>query len=184
MEKHQYGFATIFSFIASLGLGLVSFLSCIAAELKRPKRKDLKLDGKLCYLPGSHAFGFGIAALVCLLIAQIIGNLIICRNSCSRQKRNDGKTRRRLRIAAILLSVSWMSFGIAVVLMSGAISMSRKQPYGKGWLDGECYLVKEGTYIGSAILVLITIGSTLGSAVATQRKSQADRPKMPAKVSG
>lgn len=77
-----------------------------------------------------------------------------------------------------------MSFGIAVVLMSGAISMSRKQPYGKGWLDGECYLVKEGTYIGSAILVLITIGSTLGSAVATQRKSQADRPKMPAKVSG
>ena len=68
-----------------------------------------------------------------------------------------------------------MSFGIAVILMSGAISMSRSQPYGKGWLDGECYLVKDGTYIGSAILVLITIGSTLGSAITTKRKSQTDK---------
>lgn len=67
-----------------------------------------------------------------------------------------------------------MSFGIAVVLMSVAISMSRSQPYGKGWLDGECYLVKDGTYIGSAILVLITIGSTLGSAITTKRKNQTD----------
>ncbi|KAK4557382.1 hypothetical protein RGQ29_007225 [Quercus rubra] len=172
MEKHQYGFALSFSIVVSLGLA--SFLSCIAAELKRTKIKDIKLDGKLCYLPGSHAFGFGIAALVCLLIAQIIGNLIICMNSCSWEERNDCKTRRP-RTASILLSISWLSFGIAVILMSGAISMSRSQPYGKGWLDGECYLVKDGTYIGSAILVLITIGSTLGSAITTKRTSQTDK---------
>ena len=53
--------------------------------------------------------------------------------------------------------------------------MSRSQPYGKGWLDGECYLVKDGTYIGSAILVLVTIGSTLGSAITTKRQSQAEK---------
>lgn len=68
-----------------------------------------------------------------------------------------------------------MSFGIAVMLMGGAMSMSRRQPYGKGWLGGECYLVKDGTYIGSAILVLVTIGSSLGSAVITKRKGQADK---------
>ncbi|KAK7835098.1 protein MODIFYING WALL LIGNIN-2 [Quercus suber] len=172
MEKHQYGFALSFSIVVSLGLA--SFLSCIAAELKRTQIKDIKLDGKLCYLPGSHAFGFGIAALVCLLTAQIIGNLIICMNSCSREERNDCKTRRP-RTASILLSISWLSFGFAAILMSVAISMSRSQPYGKGWLDGECYLVKDGTYIGSAILVLITIGSTLGSAITTKRKSQTDK---------
>ncbi|XP_062147051.1 protein MODIFYING WALL LIGNIN-2-like [Alnus glutinosa] len=172
MEKHQYGFALFFSIVVSLGV--VSFLSCIAAELKRTKKKDLKLDGKLCYLPGSHAFGFGIAALVSLLVAQIIGNLIICRNSYSGENRNDCKTRWP-RIAAILLLISWMSFGIAVMLMGGAMSMSRRQPYGKGWLGGECYLVKDGTYIGSAILVLVTIGSSLGSAVITKRKGQADK---------
>lgn len=68
-----------------------------------------------------------------------------------------------------------MSFVIAVILMSGVISMSRRQPYGKGWLDGECYIVKEGTYIGSAILVLVTIGSTLGSAYTINRRYQADK---------
>lgn len=68
-----------------------------------------------------------------------------------------------------------MSFGIAVILMGGGMSMSRRQPYGKGWLDGECYLVKDGTYIGSAILVLVTIGSTLGSAIISKRKGQADK---------
>jgi hypothetical protein len=70
-----------------------------------------------------------------------------------------------------------LSFGIAAILMGGAMSMSRRQPYRKGWLDGECYLVKDGTYIGSAILVLVTIGSTLGSAILSKRMSQADKGK-------
>jgi hypothetical protein len=35
MEKNQYGFALIFSIVVSLGV--VSFLSCIAAKLKRTK---------------------------------------------------------------------------------------------------------------------------------------------------
>jgi len=35
MEKNQYGFTLIFSIIVSLGV--VSFLSCIAAKLKRTK---------------------------------------------------------------------------------------------------------------------------------------------------
>ncbi|XP_041029103.1 protein MODIFYING WALL LIGNIN-2-like [Juglans microcarpa x Juglans regia] len=182
MEKHQYGFVFIFSII--LSLGLVSFLSCIAAELKRTKLVDLKLNGKLCSLPGSHAFGFGIAALLCLLVAQIMGNLIICRYACSRDKRGSCKARAP-GIAKILLFISWMSFGIAVILMSGAISMSRRQPYGKGWLDGECYIVKEGTYIGSAILVLVTIGSTLGSAFTANTRYQADKgQKIHAQVVG
>lgn len=67
---------------------------------------DLKLDGKLCSLPGSHAFGFGIAALLCLLFAQIMGNLIICLSSCLREKRGSCKSR-AAGIAKILLFFSW-----------------------------------------------------------------------------
>lgn len=64
---------------------------------------------------------------------------------------------------------------MAVTLLSAATSMSRDQPYGQGWLDGQCYLVKQGIYIGSGILVLIAIGSTLGLIIiTTMRKTQVD----------
>ncbi|XP_024037277.1 uncharacterized protein LOC18038539 isoform X2 [Citrus clementina] len=70
------------------------------------QRKDLKLDGKLCYLPESHAHELGIAALICLGVAQVIGNLLICRIFCTRDKRNNCKTQ-KLRIATALLVLSW-----------------------------------------------------------------------------
>ncbi|PRQ33778.1 hypothetical protein RchiOBHm_Chr5g0061411 [Rosa chinensis] len=39
-----------------------------------------------------------------------------------------------------------MSFVMAVTLISTPTSMSRKQSYGEGWLDGECYWVKYFKY--------------------------------------
>lgn len=68
-----------------------------------------------------------------------------------------------------------LSFGIAVILLITAISMSKRQPYGVGWLNGECYIVKGGTYAGSAILVLVTVGSVIGSALSTIKTNQADQ---------
>ncbi|KAJ7943984.1 Chitin synthase, putative (DUF1218) [Quillaja saponaria] len=168
---HGCKFRLIFSIIICLSFGLVSFLFCIIAETKRNKKKDLKMDGKLCYLPESHAFGFGVAALVCLFVAQIIGNSVVFRNSFSGGKRR-GSQAKLSEIVKALLSISWISFGVAVVLVSTATSMSRKQPYGKGWLDGECYLVKQEIYIGSSILILVTTSSTVGSAITTIRESQ------------
>lgn len=50
------------------------------------------------------------------------------------------------------------------MLLSGATSMSRKQEYGNGWVDGDCYLVKDGIFIASSILVLITLSSTFAPA--------------------
>lgn len=50
-----------------------------------------------------------------------------------------------------------------MILISAATSMSRSQAFGEGWLDGECYLVKDGVYVGSAILALVALASTLGS---------------------
>uniref|UniRef100_A0A5B7BPX6 Uncharacterized protein n=1 Tax=Davidia involucrata TaxID=16924 RepID=A0A5B7BPX6_DAVIN len=172
MEKHQYRFMVILSIVVILGL--VSFTFCIASEFKRSKKKDLKLDGKLCYLPGSHAFGFGMAALICLLVAQIIGNLIICRNFCSGEKRSSNRAKEQTVVASALAVLSWISFGIAVILIGAATSMNRRQPYGTGWLDCECYIVKDGVYFGSGILVLVAVGSTLILATITMRKSHVE----------
>ncbi|PRQ19261.1 hypothetical protein RchiOBHm_Chr7g0215261 [Rosa chinensis] len=173
MEKLQYGLVLTVSVVASLGV--VSFVSCIAAEIKRTREDEIKLVGRLCKLPGSHAFGFGIAALICLIVAQVVGNLVvICSHFCSREKKSSGSKAKQPMILIALLFISWMSFVMAVTLISTATSMSRKQSYGEGWLDGECYLVKQGIYIGSGILVLITVGSTLGLVIITMRKSQVE----------
>lgn len=61
-----------------------------------------------------------------------------------------------------------------MTMISAATSMSRHQPFGEGWLDGECYLVKDGVYIGSAVLALMASGSILGSATLRMRQAGDD----------
>lgn len=169
----KYKFTLIFFILFSLSLGLVSFTLCIVSEIKRNKKEDLRWNGKLCHLPSSPAYGLGIASLVCLVLAQSIGNSILFKNCCSRGKRN-AKYKIPV-IARILLLISWLSFGIAVILLIAATSMSRRQLYGEGWLNGECYLVKGGTYVGSAILILVTVGMLIGSALLAMKANQAEQ---------
>lgn len=64
-----------------------------------------------------------------------------------------------------------VSFGMAAILISSAASMSRSQAYGEGWLDEECYLVKDGIFVASAALALLATISTLAS-IAVNFKSQ------------
>ncbi|KAJ6700471.1 hypothetical protein OIU74_011921 [Salix koriyanagi] len=163
MAKHQCGLLLFFSILVSLSL--VSFVSCILAESKKAKKEDLKLSNKLCELPQSHAFGFGIAALTWLVIAQVVGNVMICAHF----RHTENSKAMKPKIATGLLVFSWVSFGIAAVLLSTATSMSRRQAYGKGWLDHECYVVKDGVFIGSGVLILVTTAALLGSAIFTQR---------------
>nr|AFK37094.1 unknown [Lotus japonicus] len=169
----RYKFSVILSIIISLLLGLGSLILCIVSEFKRNKKEDLRWNGKLCYLPSSQAFGLGIAALVSFFVAQVIVNSILFKNSCSGGKRNA--QHKIPTVARLLLLISWVDFGVAVILLITATSMNRRQPYGLGWLNGECYLVEEGTYAGSAILILVTISSVIGSALLTIKTNQADQ---------
>ncbi|CAJ2646861.1 unnamed protein product [Trifolium pratense] len=174
-------FAFIFSIIISIFLGLVSFTLCIASEIKRNKKEDLRWNGKLCYLPSSQAFGLGIAALISFILAQIIGNSILFKNCYSRRKIN---AQYKLPfIARLLILISWLGLGVTFILLIVATSMNRRQPYGAGWLNGECYLVKGGTYAGSAVLILVTLGSVVGSILLTIKTNQADQdPKIHAQM--
>lgn len=56
--------------------------------------------------------------------------------------------------------------------MGTATSMNRSQPLGEGWLDGECYVVKNGVFTASAILIIVTLASALASALITTPKRQ------------
>lgn len=177
MERNRLDVALIFTFV--ILIVLLSFALCIAAEFKKSKKKDIRLDGKLCYIPKSDAYGLGVAALVCLFAAQIMSNLFICKKFCFGRDRSCSSTNSSCKprfsaIAILLLSVSWISFVICAILASAATSMSQSQPYGDGWLDGECYIVKDGVYIGSGILALFAVGTTLLSTIITSKNTQVD----------
>ncbi|KAL4324589.1 hypothetical protein GQ457_11G020270 [Hibiscus cannabinus] len=160
MGKHPLGCVLMYSVVTSLGL--VSFAACLVAESKRSKKGDLKLDGKMCFLPTrSHVFELGVAASVCLSTAQIIGNALLCANYCWRPNTRKPK---KPALTAILLAFSWISFGVAAILICSATSMSRAQPYGEGWLDGDCYLVRDGVYISSGVFSLLAVFTLLGAA--------------------
>ncbi|GMJ00199.1 MODIFYING WALL LIGNIN-1 [Hibiscus trionum] len=161
MAKIPAACVFIFSFIASLGF--VSFALCLVAEAKRAKAGDLKFDGQLCQLPASHSFGFAVAALICVSVAQITGNVVVCA-SRSKGKVRDIKAKEPI---LFLAAFSWVSFGVAVILMSVATSMSREQPYGEGWLDRECYIVKGGVYTSCGVLSLLSVVALLGAAAIT-----------------
>ncbi|CAL1386679.1 unnamed protein product [Linum trigynum] len=191
MEKQRAGSLSIFAIVISLAI--LSFVSCVIAEIKKVKRKDVKLQNELCYLPESHAFGFGIAAIVSLVVAHTLTNLLICSNffpslcSSSRKKptspplppstsvSSSSASKKPSVPALLLLLFSWASFGLAVVLLGGATSMSATQPFEKGWLDGKCYAVKDGIYAGSGVLTLVSNAAALGSAAVTVRKAQAEQ---------
>ncbi|KAL7595959.1 hypothetical protein Lser_V15G28034 [Lactuca serriola] len=139
-------------------LSFASFALCIICEFKKSKKEEIRVDGKLCYLPQSRAFVYGIAALICSFIAQVIGTgfFIFCRRSADFKSSKSS-------FASIILCLSWTSFFMVFILMGIASSMSRKQIYGEGWVDGKCYLVKKGVYVASGILFLIAIISTIFS---------------------
>ncbi|KAI3884631.1 hypothetical protein MKX03_037044 [Papaver bracteatum] len=165
MEKYSSGFVLFCS--VELLLGLIAFSACVAAEFKRTKLKDVKLDEKLCYLPGSPAFGLGITALVCLSIVQIIGTAYVIgkKINSGEKKIHDVRETRKQTISIILIS-----YAFAIVLLGGAASMNKKQAYGRGWLDGECYILKSGVFVGTSVLVLVIFQSLLGSIILMTRR--------------
>ncbi|MBA0805953.1 hypothetical protein Gohar_005437 [Gossypium harknessii] len=166
------GCVLIFFVIASLGL--VSFALCLVAEAKRTKAEDVKLDGNLCHLPTSHVFGIVVAALICLSIAQIIGSVVVCANYWW-SSRGKVRNRKAKKPVLFLTAFSWVSFGGAVILMSAAMSMNRRQPYGEGWLDGECYVVRGAVYISAGLLSLVAIFALLGAAAVMKTTNPVDQ---------
>lgn len=54
-----------------------------------------------------------------------------------------------------------------MILLATGSSMNGGQTYGKGWMDGNCYIVRNGVFLGAAVLVVTTVAFTLGFTYAT-----------------
>lgn len=46
-------------------------------------------------------------------------------------------------------------YGLASVLLATASSMNSGQQYGTGWMNDDCYIVHDGVYACSAVLVML-----------------------------
>ncbi|KAL8154173.1 hypothetical protein V2J09_011933 [Rumex salicifolius] len=158
MEKSDSNRSLIlFLFAIVICLGIVSFVFCILAEFNKTKADEVKFDGSSCSLPTSKAYRFGIAGLICLVTVQVLGNLIVSGLIFSAVKAGFRRKKSIAAFSGVLLTISWVSFGVAAIMISTAASMNRRQPYGKGWLHGDCYVVKNGVFGGAGFLVLVTL---------------------------
>ncbi|XP_078442753.1 chitin synthase, putative (DUF1218) [Wolffia australiana] len=147
MEKPAKPEIPALFFALFAALHLVAFSCCISAEFRKAQEKDLTVEGTLCSLPRKPAFGLGLAALVCLSLAQIFGT------SLAVVWLRLPKVTHRYPIVS--LAVSWVSFGVASVLLGAGTSMNNEQKYGRGWLDGRCYLVRRGVYASAGLLAVL-----------------------------
>ncbi|KAJ1280616.1 hypothetical protein BS78_04G246200 [Paspalum vaginatum] len=148
-------------------LSATAFSCSLAAEFRKVKEKDVKLDGSLCSLPKTSAFELGVAAIAFLFVAQLVGTTAAVTTVCAAKPKKSSAARGRLVFVA-LLALSWLSFAVAVTLLATAASMNHGQRYGRGWMDGDCYVARNGVFGGAAFLVLVTALATLGLTVATE----------------
>uniref|UniRef100_A0A1D1Z4A9 Uncharacterized protein n=1 Tax=Anthurium amnicola TaxID=1678845 RepID=A0A1D1Z4A9_9ARAE len=182
-KKPGYGIPATCSVVVFLGLVAIS--CSVAAEFNKAKEEDLKLDGNLCALPRTPAFGLGVAALVCLSVAQILGtSAVASRLRWKGEKQGTSAPDSRPAAAIALLALSWVSFGLSTVLLGAGTSMNKGQAYGRGWMDGECYVVHSGVYLGSAALAAVTVALIVGFTFAARRAARHRRtgtshPRMP-----
>jgi hypothetical protein len=62
---------------------------------------------------------------------------------------------------------------VAVILLATAANMNHGQRYGRGWMDGDCYVARSGVFGGAAALVVVTALITLGLTFATESAAAA-----------
>ncbi|KAM0821662.1 hypothetical protein ACQ4PT_072030 [Festuca glaucescens] len=150
-------------------LSATAFSCSLAAEFRKVKDKDMKLDGSLCSLPKSSAFELGVAAIAFLTVAQLVGTTAAATTMCATTSKPSKPAVTRGRVASVaLLVLSWVCFALAVVLLATAASMNSGQRYGWGWMDGDCYVARNGVFGGAAALVVVTALLILGLAFATE----------------
>ncbi|KAL5207814.1 hypothetical protein ABZP36_032249 [Zizania latifolia] len=137
-------------------LSATAFSCSLAAEFRKVKEKDMKLDGSLCSLPKSCAFELGVAAIAFLSVAQLVGTTAAATTMCAASKHSKSPITKRHATSVALLVLSWVTFALAVVLLATAASMNHGQRYGRGWMDGDCYVARNGVFGGAAALVVVT----------------------------
>ncbi|KAF7090505.1 hypothetical protein CFC21_093251 [Triticum aestivum] len=170
MEKGGRGLSCRAAVCGIVVLLCATAFSCsLAAEFRRVKDGDMKLDGSLCSLPRSSAFELGVAAIAFLSVAQLVGTTAAATTMCASSSKPGKPVATGGRVAPVaLLALSWVCFALAVILLATAASMNSGQRYGRGWMDGDCYVARNGVFGGAAALVVVTALLILGLTFVTK----------------
>jgi Protein of unknown function (DUF1218) len=59
------------------------------------------------------------------------------------------------KIKSFYYEIDRLCYGLGMVMLGTAASMNSGQPYGRGWMDGDCYIVKNGVFGGAAVISII-----------------------------
>lgn len=140
-------------------LGLVAAALAFAAEAKHVRADEVSLtqDGT-CIYPKSAALQLGIISALALLVAQLIVNISAGCLCCARGGPYRASSNRT--IAIICLVVSWITFGIAFILLMAGAALNDQHYANMRNYNNYCYVVKSGVFAGGAVLALATV--TLG----------------------
>ncbi|MCO5606062.1 hypothetical protein L7F22_060249 [Adiantum nelumboides] len=146
-----------FFLVAIATLGFLSGLLSFIAEGKKLAESDItRLASDECVHSKSPALALGLAAAIALLIAQIISNALggcICCESGINDP--SGKTT-PIAVAISCLTLSWVTFSIAFLLLVAGASINDKRDNSDDSLSTGCYVLKSGVFTGAAFAAMTT----------------------------
>ncbi|KVH91903.1 uncharacterized protein LOC112529556 [Cynara cardunculus var. scolymus] len=149
---------TILVSVLLVVLGVAAAVAGFAAESKRVKKNDIKVeyDGgyePICEYPSSPAMGLALAAAVALALARII--VTSTTGGCCRCCRTIPNLR---NIARVCIVISWITSVVAIFLFLGGAKLSSKKGVeieANGMYY--CYTVRPGIFLGAGIMGLVGV---------------------------
>ncbi|KAF8756783.1 hypothetical protein HU200_011050 [Digitaria exilis] len=111
-----------------------------------------------------------VSAIAFLFVAQLVGTTASVTTAYAGGKPKKIAAAARGRIAFIaLLSLSWYAELRGSRDPAGDRGEHEQRArYGRGWMDGDCYVARNGVFGGAAALVVVTALITLGLTFATE----------------
>lgn len=145
-------------FLIAIGtLGFLSGLLSFIAEGKKLAESDItRLASDECVHTRSPALGLGLAAAIALLVAQIISNSLggcIC---CELGVNDPSGKSTPVAVAISCLTLSWVTFSIAFLLLVAGASINDKRDASDNNLSTGCYVLKSGVFTGAAFASMTT----------------------------
>ncbi|KAM0945697.1 putative modifying wall lignin-1/2 [Dioscorea sansibarensis] len=134
-------------------LGLLSAALAFGAEATRVKVRVSDVETTSsgdCIYPKSPASALGLTAAMALLVAQLIINIVA---GCVCCKRHQNSSNSNWTLALISLTVSWITFSIAFLLLLAGAALNDQRAQQNLY----CYVVKPGVLAGGAVLSLATV---------------------------
>ncbi|XP_078148336.1 uncharacterized protein LOC144543802 isoform X1 [Carex rostrata] len=145
-------------------LGLLSVILGFTAEVTKINATDIYIGVYHCYYPSSPAFGTAIAAVLLLVLAQILVTAFGgCCGCCKKDPTAPVVLGTKRTLALVFVVISWITFAISVILFILGAENNGTGNQTTSLDNGYCYTVKPGIFAGAAICALFTMTFSITS---------------------